>query len=67
MNKVQMVPVHCIFRSLRLKIDCQDENLKNFLSETIRPRALIFDMKHHLVDLYQVCSGSSVVLDCFVS
>ena len=29
---------------------------KIFLSETIRPRALIFGMKHHLVDLYQVCS-----------
>ena len=27
---------------------------KIFLSETIRPRALIFGMKHHLVDLYQV-------------
>ena len=25
-----------------------------FLSETIRPRALIFGMKHSLVDLYQV-------------
>ena len=30
---------------------------KIFLSETIRPRALIFGMKHHLVDLYQVCSN----------
>ena len=28
---------------------------KIFLSETIRPRALIFGMKHHLVDLYQFC------------
>ena len=25
-----------------------------FLSETIRPRALIFGMKYHLMDLYQV-------------
>ena len=25
-----------------------------FLSETTRPRALIFGMKHHLVDFYQV-------------
>ena len=30
---------------------------KIFLSETTRPRALIFGMKHHLVDLYQVCSN----------
>ena len=30
---------------------------KIFLSETIRLRALIFGMKHHLVDLYQVCSN----------
>ena len=29
---------------------------KIFLSETIRPRALIFGMSHHLVDVYQVCS-----------
>ena len=28
-----------------------------FLSETTRPRALIFDMKHHLVNLYQICSN----------
>ena len=28
-----------------------------FLSETTRPRALIFDKKHHLVNLYQVCSN----------
>ena len=27
------------------------------LSETTRPRALIFSMKHHLVNLYQVCSN----------
>ena len=34
------------------------ENLKKiFLSEITRPRALIFDMLHHLVDLYQVCSN----------
>ena len=30
---------------------------KIFLSETIRPRALIFGMYYHLVDLYQVCSN----------
>ena len=29
---------------------------KIFLSETTRPRGLIFGMKHHLVNLYQVCS-----------
>ena len=28
-----------------------------FLSKATRPRALIFSMKHHLVDLYQVCSN----------
>ena len=28
-----------------------------FLSETIRHRALIFGMLHHLVDLYQICSN----------
>ena len=26
------------------------EEKKNFLSETIRPRAMIFGMQHHLVD-----------------
>ena len=30
---------------------------KFFLSETIRPRALIFGMWHHLIDLYQVFSN----------
>ena len=30
---------------------------ENFLSETTRPRTLIFGMKHHLVNLYQVCSN----------
>ena len=30
---------------------------KIFLSETTRPRALIFGMWHLLVDLYQVCSN----------
>ena len=36
------------------------ENMKKILlSETIRPRALIFGMKHHLVDLYQVCSNNA--------
>ena len=32
---------------------------KIFLSETKRPRALIFGMKHHLVDLCQVCSSET--------
>ena len=44
-----------------------------FLSETTRPRALIFGMKHHLVDLYQVCSnltpggknGPTLGITCF--
>ena len=30
---------------------------KIFLYETTRPRALIFGMKHHVVDLYQICSN----------
>ena len=29
------------------------ENLKKILSETTRPRALIFGKQHHLVGLYQ--------------
>ena len=32
---------------------------KIFLSETTRPRALILGMKHHLVDLYQLCSNDA--------
>ena len=28
-----------------------------FLSETTRPRALMFGMEHHLVNLCQVCSN----------
>ena len=35
----------------------REKHEKIFLSETTRPRALIFDMKHHLVNLYQVCSN----------
>ena len=30
------------------------EKRKKILPETTTPRALIFGMKHHLVDLYQV-------------
>ena len=34
------------------------KNIKTyFLSETIRHRVLIFGIKHHLVDLYHVCSN----------
>ena len=33
----------------------KDETI--FLSETTMARALIFGMKHHLVNLYQVCSN----------
>ena len=32
---------------------------KTSLSETTRPRALIFGLSHHLVDLYQVCSNNT--------
>ena len=35
----------------------RERHEKIFLSETIRPRVLIFGMKHHLVDLYQLCSN----------
>ena len=33
---------------------------KIFLSETIMLRALIFGMKQHLVDLFQVCSNNAL-------
>ena len=33
------------------------KNITILSSETIRPRALIFGMLHHLVDLDQVCSN----------
>ena len=33
------------------------ESTKIFLSETIKPKTLIFDMSHDLVDLYQFCSN----------
>ena len=33
------------------------EKHEKILSETTRPRALMFGMKHHLVNLYQVCSS----------
>ena len=36
-----------------------DGNFKIFLSETTRPRSLIFGIYHHLVDLYQVCSNDA--------
>ena len=35
------------------------ENVKKiFLAETTGPRALTFGIKHHQVDLYQVCSNN---------
>ena len=37
----------------------REKHEKIFWSEITRPRALIFGMKHHLVDLYQVCSNYS--------
>ena len=33
------------------------EKHEKILSETASPRALIFGLKHHLVNLYQVCSN----------
>ena len=38
----------------------REKHEKKFLSETIRLRALIFSMKHHLVDFYQVCSNNAL-------
>ena len=52
-----MSRVHCILRSHRPEIDFPDVKLKTVLSKTTRHRALIFGMKHHLVDLYQVCTN----------
>ena len=50
------------FGSGELKIDFRDENFKKiFLSETTWPRALIFGMQHHLVNLYQVCENYAPV------
>ena len=37
----------------------REQHEKIFLSETTRPRALIFGMQYHVVDLYQVCSNYS--------
>ena len=37
----------------------REQHEKIFSSATIRPRALIFGKKYHLVDLYQVCSNYS--------
>ena len=36
---------------------CWEKHETIFLSETTRPRALIFGMKHQLVNLYQICSN----------
>ena len=36
------------------------ETMEKILSETTRFRALIFCMKHYLVDLYQVCSNHAL-------
>ena len=49
------------------------KTLKIFFSKTTRPRASIMGMKHHLEDLYQVCSnyppwaknGPVPVITCF--
>ena len=37
----------------------REQHEKIFLSETTRPRALIFGMQYHLVNFYQVCSNYS--------
>ena len=38
-------------------ISCYRKKHEKILSETVRPRALIFAMYYLLVDLYQVCSN----------
>ena len=51
----------------------REKHEKIFLSETIRPRALIFGMMHYLVVFYQVClnytprveNGPSPGFTCF--
>ena len=35
----------------------REKHGKIFTSEIVRPRALIFGMKHHLMDLYKACSN----------
>ena len=46
-------------------IGLYEESKKNFLSETIKLRTLIFGIQHQLVDLYQVCSKyPSVAKNC---
>ena len=42
-----------------LKISLYREKHEKISSKTTRPRALIFGMKHHLVNLYQVCSNNT--------
>ena len=37
----------------------REKHEKIFLSETRKPRLLIFVMWHHLMDLYQVCSNNA--------
>ena len=43
---------HMFYKGLK-----KEKHDKIFLSETIRPRDLIFGMYHDLVDLYPVCSN----------
>ena len=40
-----------------LYIGLHSDKHEKIWAETIRPRVLIIDMKHHLVDLYQLCSN----------
>ena len=54
---VQMVLVHCISSSHRLKKIFEMKIVIIFLSETTRSRALIFVMSHQLDDLYKVNSS----------
>ena len=52
-----MVPVHCTSTSHGLRFKINERNIfKIVTSETTRPRVFIFGMKHHLVNLHQVCS-----------
>ena len=38
-------------------IGLKRENHEKILPETTRPRVLIFGMKYHIVNIYQVCSN----------
>jgi len=54
---VQTVRIGCISRSRGQKIGFKMKLSKIILSETTRPSAFIFNIKHHQKILYQSCSN----------